>query len=662
MLQRLILGLVFIVAVGCGSSRAQSTAPASMDSTEMDSPEIVTVDAPSTPSDDVPLFVHVIHADRATLSLKLELSLDGTNWKTARSDESPPGSDTDGGSDIAVPLTWHSLHDISFHSPQSVKLRITPSDRSGTGSPYALTLSVDNLRAAAMHVNYPLLNYSSWDDSSIAVAQRHDIVVLDPGNATPAIVQRIQLGADPNDPSDDVIVLGYVTIGEDDRTESLTDDQAKADPRFAGDGTGPRVDPRGPMPKGGSLAGINPLGNPSPGGTGWASYYLNDNSLALNGTANGIPDRNTSFGSYFVNAGDPKWFDVGNRMTTTGVDGIAGFQEVMTTTYGQGFGCDGVFLATLDTAAPNSWTSPGDDDFTQFEWTGPGMSAFVAKVRAAYPNRLILQNRGDFFLTPNNAEYAFTTRGAIDFFLFESYRLSSSATDGIDPLYFADNQYDIMPKLMAESGRPDGFRVLALGYAEGTGLADATQTLLGQGDAGLASFLEEIRITERVAGFREYLTNADVALVNSFVRDHSLLTDTDPPAWSNVWNGNTDPATGLPSPPTARVGIQSVEPGKGQLTVGWNIALDFSRVGYALYYSTRSLNPTNDPTFANATRVVLVPQVPAAYVTSFGADSLPYQYTLTGLTSGQTYFLIIRAFDAAANEDANTVMLSGSPL
>ncbi len=69
-------------------------------------------------------------------------------------------------------------------------------------------------------------------------------------------------------------------MGEDQRTAGLSDDQMKADARFRGDGTGPRVDPRGRnVPANGSLLNIDPLGAPSPGGAGWASFYLDDNSL-----------------------------------------------------------------------------------------------------------------------------------------------------------------------------------------------------------------------------------------------------------------------------------------------------------------------------------------------------------------------------------------------
>ena len=85
---------------------------------------------------------------------------------------------------------------------------------------------------------------------------------------------------------------------------------------------------------------------------------------------------------------------------------------------------------------------------------------------------------------------------------------------------------------MAEAQRPDGFRVLSLGYAEGPLGEIERGTLLGTSQVGLATLLEDIRETEDAVGFRHYLTDALVALPNSFVRDNRTRTDTTPPSWS----------------------------------------------------------------------------------------------------------------------------------
>src|SRR5687767_7652681 len=71
-------------------------------------------------------------------------------------------------------------------------------------------------REKAARVNNFLINYGSWDDASIDVARRYDVVVVHPSQGvTRDIVERIQKGVDPGNSGDDVVVLGYVSIGED---------------------------------------------------------------------------------------------------------------------------------------------------------------------------------------------------------------------------------------------------------------------------------------------------------------------------------------------------------------------------------------------------------------------------------------------------------------
>src|SRR5690606_32196833 len=192
------------------------------------------------------------------------------------------------------------------------------------------------MRALARRAQHPLVNYGEWDEEKIALAQAHDLVILDPnerglGRET---IARIQGGTDPDDPCKRVIVLCYISIGEDQRTATVSDEVLRPDPRFRGDGTGPRVDPRGPFADGKSLTGVAPLGKPSPGGTGYASYYLDDVSVRNdpNHLGDGRPDRNGNFNAAFVNAGDPKWFDALQDMLWEGEDKLTGLREILTTT------------------------------------------------------------------------------------------------------------------------------------------------------------------------------------------------------------------------------------------------------------------------------------------------------------------------------------------
>src|SRR5205807_3987096 len=73
--------------------------------------------------------------------------------------------------------------------------------------------------------------------------------------------------------------------------------------------------------------------------------------------------------------GDPAWFDVVNGMTLDGPDRLSGLREVLTADYGRGLDCDGVFLDTIDTAAPNSYTNAGSANQTEFEWTEIGRAS-----------------------------------------------------------------------------------------------------------------------------------------------------------------------------------------------------------------------------------------------------------------------------------------------
>jgi hypothetical protein len=567
-------------------------------------------------------------------------------------------------------LVWSSLDDIGFRTAGDVILRFTVTVGSGGGVVAGARSSflvprLDNLRAAARRVDRYTINYGSWTDANVALAKRYQLVIAAPGHGdmTAAQVRAIQLGADAADPTDDVIVICYLSAGEDLRTGPLTIEQIRADPRFRGDGTGPRIDPRGPTADGASLAGIDPRGRPSNGGAGFASYYLDDNSVhdSASHVGDGIPDRNANFGSLFVNAGDPAWFDVVDAMALDGADGLAGLREILTTAYGRGLGCDGVFLDTMDTAAPNSYTDASSVNESKFEWTAPGLSAFVRRVHQTYPNALIAQNRGLFYFDPRHPQYAFNARGALDFVLFESYRLNSSSAETWNAVYYPDNRYNVAPKLMADANRPDGFKVLSLGYAAGPPDQIALATLTGASTLGYDTLMEDIHVAQDLAGFRHYLADPLLMAMNDFVRTHASLDDAAAPTWTSTYNDRgTSPAT----EPTPRVGIQrAAAAAGGRVTVWWDVAMDKNRVHYVLYAQPQPFDFARDPGLTGAAHIVLSPEAPADYVTGVGPDRYAYQATLSGFPAGVSQHLLIRAVDesAAANQDANTVVVAIAP-
>ncbi|ABB32194.1 Fibronectin type III domain protein [Geobacter metallireducens RCH3] len=511
------------------------------------------------------------------------------------------------------------------------------------------------------------ITYGPLTKADIDTLKTYPLVIVHPynGNLTRDHIMWIKQGVDPNDPSDNPVVLCYVSIGEDTRTFQLTDAQMRADSRFTGDGSGPSIDPRGPGVR--SLVGLDPKGTPTNGG--FASYYVNDNALRCAGDPKNVPDQNGNFRTRFVNAGDPLWYDTVKTMVMDVKRHTPpGLRQLLTEDPDvQGLGCDGVFLDTIDTAAPNKYTACSDTNHSSSEWTAKGFSDFIRRLRADFPNKIILQNRGLFFFDPREPHYQVSARGAIDIGFFESYYLDNDSQTAVSP-YFPDNKYNSMPKIMAEANRPlpDGFKMLSLGYANGFGGPKPgmdVQTLLGNSTTGYDILMQDILEAHSV-GFRHYITNAPVDLVNSFVMNNENMNDTTAPAWSSVFNIHyNDYPT---SAPDVRPGIGKIDLSGDTVTVSWDVALDMNRVSYALYYQTVPFNFALPQPLANATKAVLTPSVGSGYDLVWQTPDpglalqnvYPYQssVTLPGLQGGTTYYLLLRAFDSKGNEEVNQVV------
>jgi len=465
-----------------------------------------------------------------------------------------------------------------------------------------------------------LIYYGNWNATLVDFARNnYRLVILHPqSNITAAQIATIRRGPDNlAGTADDVFVLAYISIGEDNRPNVTLP--------VVGDGQGPRVDPRASDSV--SLASItNALGLPSPGGTGYASYYLDTKA-----NADGIPDRNSTFGGCYVNAGAPAWWTVLKNMTKA-TDGDAGLDEILTTTVGNKYNCDGVFLDTLDTAAPNSFGA------TTYEWTAPGMQALVHRISTNYPTKLLLGNRGLFFYDPNFKTYAYTLRADLNLILFESY-YTDSGNSGLPTIYFPDNKYDYAPKLNAEAGRPDGFTVLALDYN-----STPPQTA--------AVIAQDFKETMGIQGWPLYRTDASLTSAFNTGASQWLATnaDTQPPAWDST-------AAQSAVQPAPRIGVQEAVGGNQSVTVRWDVARDQTGpVRYNLYYTSQAALD-----FASATKLThVIPAIPASYMLGTGPGSYPYEYTVLGLSNGVTYQFAIRAEDSAspAHEDTNTVVLA----
>lgn len=628
---------------------------------------VLAVDLPPNRSGDVGLSVTVADPDELPVDLVLEVSFDaGRTWRAGRpaARALTTGLATSAAG-MVHELLWDSLADAGFRPAPGARLRVVPSRAGVRGQGLAIDMPLlDNRSLAARRVDHYFIDYGPLTPATLALAQTYQLAIVHPAaaNITRAQILDLQDGVDPLDPSDDVLVLAYISVGEDLRTVGVTDTQMRAEARFVGDGSGPRVDPRGPDADGQSLLGIDPKGAASNGGGGFASWYLDDNSVdrSPTQTGDGLPDRNSFFGGCFVNAGDPLWFDALDAMQMDGVDRVPGMRELLTLAYGRGLGCDGLFLDTIDTCAPNSYTDASSPNQSEFEWTAPGFRDFMQRLRTQYPTALVLQNRGLFLYDPRLPHYAVNPRPFVDYLKFESYRLNSNSFEEFNPYFFADNKYDFTPKIMAEANRADGFRVLSLGYAEGPSVAMDRRTLIGQSTLGLASLLEDIREAQDLAGFRHFLTDAGVQYPNTFVRDHASSVDTTPPVWTSTYNANVFPWPTPPAAPDPRVGVQDVVPGADYAIVRWDVALDFHRVHYAVYYAPTPLDFVGDPELRAATRLVPEPEVGDGY---FGGGPTSYanQARIDGLQPGTTYYFCVRAFDEVGNEEQNQVMLSATP-
>lgn len=517
----------------------------------------------------------------------------------------------------------------------------------------ACVLRIPKLPAAARPqgkknlADIPQLTYMAYygplDEALIEQAKQYDIVIIHPkaGDITREQVSAIQ--------SAGTLVMGYLSVGEDLRTSGMTPEQMLDDERFTGDEKGPRVDPREPGTT--SLQQEDYYGAASPAGLGYASYYLDDNNH------DGQPDFNPKFGCAYTNIGSPAWYSVLQDMTMDGEDAIPGIRELLTEDYGRGLGCDGLFLDTIDTCLPNLYTRDDDPGKTRFEWTAPGVSRFMQQLKFDYPSKYVLQNRGVFFYNYRFPHFDYSPRPYVDLLMYESYMLDANSSSFYVDEFFEENKNIYTPRLSAEAGRPDGFQILSLGYAEGPEEYQLKETLRGESTAGLSVLLEDLEQSHEKAGFSHYITDLSLTLANDFVLEHSSGEDTAAPVWSSVHN--EDPST----EPVPRVGIGAVQPESNGVIVSWDVAIDPSGVNYTLYYQKEPFDFEADPDLKEAEKLTLSPQTGAGYSYGAGPDTWPYQQEIKGLDPGELYYFVIRASDSspAGNEEKNTVILTGTP-
>jgi len=309
------------------------------------------------------------------------------------------------------------------------------------------------------------LCYGPWTEEMAARAHKFDLVVVHPGdqfdNLTPQLVQKIRYGADAKAATeDDVIVLAYVTVGEDDRPPA---------------GPPPAVPERGPVSFQNKQWVQGKAGYPTRF-FDQVSYvfeahgerrYGEDGKPLTRPGQDGIPDENGVWGSYYVNAGDAEWQEhVLGRMKK--------LQEE--------FQVDGFFLDTLDTASP--W---GNYSFSQAQ-----MAQMLKRIRKTYPDQLILANRGMFLLESHPQDYAPNLDGVLYESLYSIW--DWGAKKGvISPWVKGDYAYLKNPVLPASQKKP-GFHMFYVNYLDPSQsdfypLMHAIEDLLGR--KGVSNYVSD---------------------------------------------------------------------------------------------------------------------------------------------------------------------------
>jgi hypothetical protein len=490
--------------------------------------------------------------------------------------------------------------------------------------------------------NY-LLYYGGWDRTVIDKVTGYDLLIIDahrgprPSQIAP-VVRRIRAGRNgiPGD-GDDVIVLGYISLGEDVRTF----DQAAPLP---GDGRGPA---HWDVTQG-QLVYQN---------AGIASYYLDEKGPDGQAGRDGLPDRQGTWGACFVNPGDPQWqaFLLGDD----GRDSVPYSAHLLIDVMGY----QGLFMDTPEVADP--WHGYG--------YTAEGLYHAIGGIRQSHPQSVLLLNRGVFFFIPHFPfQFRWSPRPFIDIGLYESHYLDSDYDTGNQPYhlspFYGVNTAFFDQKVQAELQRTDdSFEVmLSLDYA-----ADPDGLPASYPDVYRDAIASSVQSYGRVPLITTRLVDATPTLTLT----HPMPPDTAPPRW-----GNTSPgfSSFLPTVPPvfdiagnedrsahlARIGLQKAIPGDGQVTLRWDVALDQSLpVKYNVYYSeTWPFDPARAHVLRDVKTVMGGDYVDRGF--SGDDDACPYEHTVTGLDNGKTYYFVVRAQDSApggGHEDDNLVVLAAAP-
>jgi hypothetical protein len=314
--------------------------------------------------------------------------------------------------------------------------------------------------------------YGQLDQARTNQLKGYDLVVLEPTlrvlnvtadhfyfeSVTSAQVQEIKRGLDGVlGSADDVIVLGYLSVGEmlptiiPGHSGHMTIQKGIELGLLPAGYSGPSGPLHGPNPWNYNASGnyVNVEAGATPDGTyddGYAGYaglnvaadysswgnrltwrnsgvmpwyldqmgsWVSDSRYLYGGywrDGDGAIDVNRTYGGGYINGGDPAW----QRFVTYQVDKIVHDGDY-----------DGVFLDTVDTpdpvggAGPSvSWGPRGN-----FGFTAGGMIDLVEKIKAVDPSKVVAANRGYWYFNPDEgtSRFADRYRRAINVFVTESW-------------------------------------------------------------------------------------------------------------------------------------------------------------------------------------------------------------------------------------------------
>eukprot|EP01125_Pyxidicula_operculata_P001950 TRINITY_DN118_c1_g1_i1.p1 TRINITY_DN118_c1_g1~~TRINITY_DN118_c1_g1_i1.p1 ORF type:complete len:692 (-),score=140.40 TRINITY_DN118_c1_g1_i1:101-2137(-) len=464
----------------------------------------------------------------------------------------------------------------------------------------------DKTRPFQASDKYAIYYGASFNSSIVTNLKQYDLIIINPSNqpeVTPATVADLQ--------GTSRTVLCYISIGEDNLPSGNQDTTS---------------DPIGPT----SWDPVNKVVvNKKSGGTfEYSSFYMDYKWDGVSRyVSDGIPDRNGGWNSYYVYP-NAAWRSAIKSQRIGGKRGLAGLDQLLgsrvsatDTNRTNNFGCDGLFLDTIDTA------SVVDNTTGAYPFAVPEMTATIKYISDNYPTALLVGNRGLFYFDYriqssmfNVKPFDYNIRPYINGIMFESYTLGTGTTVTPD---FCNNRCQAGFYLGTEANRKDGFTVLVLDYAGGK---DSASITLSKNEARRQGW----------PLYQDPSTAWNIATLASSVI--TVAADTSAPSWGVA----ADSYCGISScSPTT--GVQAVVATNvaGQYQIYWNGAIDqTSPVSYNVLVSTSS-SMANATVYQNVDYTSGYAPPALTYTACFKVDlgsnaAGPYYFKVTSSAGGLT--------------------------